>query len=97
VQARDETQELRAGQLLVDEWAVRDEAELHLRRDRVLRDIDAADLDGAPGGPEDAGDHPQRRGLAGPVRAEKAEQLTARHLEVEAIHGGEAPVVLGQL
>ena len=47
VQARDEAQELRAGQLLVDEGSIRDEPEPALRRDRIADQIDAADADRA--------------------------------------------------
>ena len=56
---------------------------LHLRGDRIGRDVDAADVDRAARRLQDAGDHAQRRRLAGAVRAEKAEQLARRHLEID--------------
>jgi hypothetical protein len=43
VQPRDEAQELDAGELLVDERAVGDEAELLLRGHRIISEIDAGD------------------------------------------------------
>ena len=77
VQPGDEAQELGARQLLVDERAVGNEAELALRGDRIGDDIDAADVHGAARRPQDAGDHAQRRRLAGAVGPEEAEQLAA--------------------
>ena len=44
VEAGDESQELRAGELLVDEGAVGDEAELRLGRDRLDGEVDPRDV-----------------------------------------------------
>ena len=41
-------------------------------------------------------DHPHRRGLPCPVRAEKSERLAGMHVEVDAIDGGECTKALGQ-
>src|SRR5438552_3587281 len=97
VQAGDETEKLGAGELLVDEGTVGDESELHLRGDRIPRDVDIADFHFAARGTQDAGDDTERRRLPGAVRSEKAEELTARHLEVDAVDRREAAVVLGKL
>ncbi len=43
-----------------------------------------------------AGDHPHRRGLARPVRAEEAERLADVDVEVHAVHRGERVEALGQ-
>ena len=97
VQRRDEAQELGAGELVVDERAVGDEAHPRLRLARLPLQVVAADLDHAARRLEDAGDHAQRRRLAGAVGAEEAEQLARRHLEIDAVDGGEAAVALGQV
>src|SRR5581483_10717690 len=93
-QAGDEAQELGAGQLLVDEWPVRNESEDRLGGDGVGDDVDAGNAHRARGRAEDARDHAQRRGFAGAVRAEEPEELTARHDEVDVIDGGEGTVFL---
>ena len=59
-------------------------------------EIDAGDRDLAGRRAQDPGDHAQRRRLAGAVGAEKAEQLAARHFEVDRVHRGEAAVALGE-
>ena len=43
-----------------------------------------------------AGEHADRRGLPAPVGAEEAEDLAARDVEVDAVHGGEVAEALGQ-
>ena len=40
-------------------------------------------------GPQHAGEHAQRRGLAGAVRADEAEQLAAAHLELSPVDRGQ--------
>jgi len=42
------------------------------------------------------GEHPQHRGLAGPVRAEDAEDLSLHDLEVDPVDGAEIAERLGQ-
>ena len=96
VQAGHEAQELRAGQLLIDEWAVGNESEPLLRTDRIGEKIHAGDGDLSVRRTQDAGDHAQRRGLAGTIGSEKAEQLAAGHFEVDRVHRGEAAVALGE-
>ena len=97
VESRDELEELRARQLFVDERAVGNEPELALRGDRIVDDIDAADVDGAARRPSNSGDHPQRRRLAGAIGTEEAEQLALRHFQVDAVDGGEFPVPFRQV
>src|ERR1035437_921906 len=92
VQPRDETQELRARELLVDERAIGNEPELRLRRYRILRDIDPRDLHLAARRLQYAGDHAQRGRLARAVRPDEAEQLARRHVQVDRIDRREIPV-----
>src|ERR1051325_5596888 len=94
VQTSDESQELTARELLVDEWAIGNETELHLRGDRILGDVDPADLHHATSRSQNAGDHSQRRRLARAIRSEKTKQLAARHFEIDAVDGSEGSVLL---
>ena len=55
----------------------------------------AQHLQPAGGRGDEAEHHPQRRGLAGAVRAEEAEDGASLHLEREVAHGGESAVALG--
>ena len=96
VQAGDKPKELRARELLVDEGPIGDEAELRFRRARVNDDVDARDLDAPRGRPQYAGDHPEGCRLPGAVRPEEAEELTARHGEIDAVDGSEGTVTLGE-
>jgi len=61
---------------------------------RAPRDVDAVELHGSGVGLLEAGDQPQRRGLARAGRAEQGEELAAAHLEVEPVHGGDVAVGL---
>ena len=64
--------------------------------DRVLREVDAADLDAAGVGRQIAGDHPHRGRLAGAVGAEKAQDLAARDVEGDAVDRGDRAEALDQ-
>ena len=55
----------------------------------------AADLDLALGRLVEAGDHPQRRGLAAAGRAEQREELARLHLEVDVVDRDQVTVALG--
>ena len=55
------------------------------------RNRETADLDFARSGREGSGQYPDRRGLAGAVRAEEPEQLAPTDLEGKPIHGAEGP------
>src|SRR5690606_18254603 len=50
-------------------------------------EVVAADDGSALGGFDEGGEHPHRRGLAGPVGAEEAEDLSLLHGEVDAADG----------
>jgi hypothetical protein len=97
VERRDEAQELRAGELVVDKRAIGNESHPRLCLARLPLKIVAADLYHATCWLEDAGDHAQRRRLPGAVGPEEAEQFAGRHLEIDAIDGGKAAVAFGQV
>src|SRR6185295_13812799 len=63
--------------------------------DRVRLDVHAAHDDLPRVGPQQAGDHLDRRGLPRSVVAEHGEELARRDLEREVVDGDLAPVVLG--
>jgi hypothetical protein len=58
--------------------------------------VDAEDPGGAAGGGEEAFEHLQGRGLAGPVRSEDGHELTLRYFEADVVDGREVPEVLGK-
>src|SRR6516162_3115569 len=60
-------------------------ANAFLCRDRLRRDVVAADDRGTGGRGEKTRDHLHRRRLAGAVRAEKTKYLTARHREGDVV------------
>ena len=97
VQSGDEPQKLRAGELVVHEGAVGDEPEPHLGRQRIDVDVVAAQQHASLRGPQDPGDHPERRRLAGPVRPKAAVEDAARHVQADVVHRDEAAVELGQV
>src|SRR5262249_57771149 len=57
-------------------------------------DVDAVDLDGAGGGPEQADQHADRRALAGPVAAEKGEDGAGLDRDAQVVDGGEVAEAL---
>ncbi len=56
----------------------------------------AENLDATGARAHQAEQHADSRGLARTVGAEEPEPVTGRHLEVEAVHHGPAPVAFGQ-
>src|SRR6266566_880634 len=96
VQRGHEAQELDPGELVVHERPIGNEAESHLGGDRVRMHVVATQEHPAVGGAQDAGDHPQRRGLPCAVRAEASVQHTLWDVERDIIDGDEAAVMLGQ-
>src|SRR5438094_8634165 len=97
---------MRADQHVVDhahagEWAVVLERAHHPARSDAMRrqaeDRLAGEAHLAARGRESARDQIERRGLAGAVRADHAEDLAFADFEVELVHGGEAAEALGQL
>src|SRR3990172_8221660 len=68
--------------------------------DRIGREADdrpACECDVARGGPEDAGDRPERRRLAGAVVAHEADQLALLDLERELLDGRAAALGYGEV
>src|SRR6266550_3767943 len=96
VQPGDETQKFGAGELLVDERAVGNEAEFRFRGERIFGEVDSREVNRAGSRLQDPGDHAQRRRLPRPVRAEEAEQLAVGNSEIDAIDRCERSVILGQ-
>src|SRR5438094_9039176 len=84
-------------ELVVHERTVGNEAEPHLGRDRIPMHVVAAQQHAPVRGPEDAGDDAERRGLAGPIRAEESVEEVARDLQRDVVDGDEAAVMLGQV
>jgi hypothetical protein len=82
-QARVEVEDLGAGQEVVEVRALRREADV--LAERRLPHVVAENLRLARGRADQAHQDLQRRGLAGAVRADEAEQLTALHLEIDAV------------
>jgi hypothetical protein len=70
-----------------------DEADVPLAR-RQEGHVVGIEVDLAAGRLDQAGDHPQRRGLAAAGRAEERDQLAVRDLQVERVHGHGRAVVL---
>jgi hypothetical protein len=64
--------------------------------DRRFCDVEAGDARRAGARPHEGREHVHRGGLARAVRAEQAEELAWRDLEVEAVDRGELAVALGQ-
>ena len=82
-------------EVLEEGVALEDRVDVALVRGRA-GDVLAADEDRAGGRVAEAGDHPQRRGLAAARRAEQGEELAARDVEVEVVDDGGAAEDLGQ-
>src|SRR5215207_4869359 len=97
VERRCEPQELRPGELVVDERSIWDEAQPCFGREWIPIDIDAADLDRTTSRTKDARDHPEGCGLARAIGPQKAKQLASGNHEVNAVHGSESTVALGEL
>jgi hypothetical protein len=73
----------------------------HVRQPAVQRrdvppGIAAEHPDRAAVRPQQAEQHPQGRGLSGPVRAQEAMHLAGAHLQIEAVEGPGAPEGLDQ-
>ena len=56
---------------------------------RLADHVVAGHRRGARGRPQQGREHPQRRGLAGAVRAEEADHLALGHVEVDAVDGAD--------
>ena len=71
----------------VERVRLRDDPDPALRRGRVGADVDPGDERAAAGGDDGGRQHPDRRRLAGPVRAEQPEELAGLDLEIDAVDG----------
>jgi hypothetical protein len=91
-----EAQKLGGRQLLVEERAVRDEAERALGFLGLGREVVAVDRNAARGRLQQTGDHPDRGGLAGAVRAQEAVDLARPHVEADAVDRAERAEGLDQ-
>src|SRR5687768_3602044 len=97
VEGGGEAEKLRAGELVIDEGAVGNEAEACFGFQRAAVDVDTTDLDGATGGAKNAGNHAKGGGLPGPIGTEKSEELAARYGQVDSVDCGEPAIPLGEL
>ena len=88
---------LEDGQVVVEVDLLGDDAGDLLEGPVVDRRGVPGDRQGPRGQGRDAVDHAHGRRLAGAVRAEEAEALALEDLEVDAVHGDEVAVLLGQL
>ena len=79
---REDLEVLAAGQRTVEIRRFDDRADVSHRRLEMAREVDAADHDAARIGTDQPGQHPDRRRLAGAVRAEESEDL--RFVQIEA-------------
>ena len=84
------------GEVREQRVALEDHAEVALLG-RQVRDARVVDEDVARRGLDEAGDDHEQRGLPRAGWAEQRQELTARHVERHAVHGGDAAVVLGDV
>ncbi len=89
-------EQLAAAEPLEHAQALGQDADPGLGGDRVGPDVGAVDEHGPLVGPEQAGDHRQRGGLSGAVRADQSDERPGRQLQAEPGDGGLAPEVLPQ-
>ena len=82
-------------EVLEEGVALEDRVDVALVR-RSAGDVLPADQDRPCGRVAEAGDHPQRRGLAAPPRAQQREELAARDVEVEVVDHGRSAEDLRQ-
>ena len=80
----------------VEAEALRHVGDAVLDRLGVAGDRDAGEDRVAGGGPQHAGEHAQRRGLAGAVRPDEAEQLAAADLEAQILDRGQLAEAAGE-
>ena len=81
-----ELQVLRHRELHVERVVLGDDADPPLDRDRVPGDVVAGHPGPAAGRGDQRGEHADGGGLARAVRAEQAEELALRDVEVDAAH-----------
>jgi hypothetical protein len=93
----DEGQVLAHGHVGVERRRFRQVAGAALGFERLLEDIEPGDGGLAAGGRHVAGDDAHGGRLAGPVRAEEAENLARLHPETHVVHGGEGSVAFREV
>ena len=96
-QPAEELDELTAGHVLVQAQLARQVGDVAAGGDAVAPAVVAGDAGRPGGGPQEAQEQAQGRGLAGAVGAEQAEHLARRHVQVEVVEGAEAAVVFRQV
>jgi len=94
IEPADHLEVLEAGQVLVDRRVLAGEADLGPQRGRVAYDVEAGDARAAPVGLQQGGEDSHCCGLAGPVRAEQAEDAPRTGREVHATQRADRPVGL---
>ncbi len=87
-QPGDEFQIFARREFFVDHRLVGDPRHDPFRRNRIGERVDAAHANRAGVGAKQAGDHPQRRGLAGAVGADQRIKLAGTHRQVETVDRG---------
>ena len=92
----EQMQRLGAGQRRPQACLARNIRQPSMGGDRVATAVQTEDLRPAGTRVDQPEQEPDRRRLAGAVRAEYAEHLTGRNLEVEVTQRGDVAVVLGQ-
>src|SRR4029079_13499389 len=86
VQSGDETKEFRAGELVVDEGSVGNEAELRFRGQGILCEADSRGWSVPTRRLANPGDHAQRGRLSSAVGPEKSEQLAVGNAQINGIN-----------
>src|SRR6185312_5239867 len=91
-QVGDEVQKAAHRHLAVSRSAFGQIPQARLGGDRVRLDVVSADAGRTGGGGDEPGEHAHGRRLAGPVGAQKSQDLAGVHLEAHIVHGGERVV-----
>ena len=86
-----EAQVLLGGELLVEGLLLEDEPDPPSHRLRLGHDVEAVDARRTRGRPGEGAQHLDRRGLAGPVRAEEGEDLPRAHRETTSFTASTSP------
>ena len=92
----DELQDFAAPQVIVKDRVVGQVAHLAFDGGAVAVAIEAIDQHAAAAGNQDAHQHADGGGLAGPVRPQESEDFSLSHLQGKRVHGVEGAVALGQ-
>ncbi len=87
LQRRLQADQLAAGHQRVERRFLQGDADRGAHRPRFAADVVAGDAGAAAGRQQQRGQHPHRGRLAGPVRAEEAEDFALLDLEVDPLHG----------